>query len=346
MKQFRAAVVGCGRIGSTIDDEIDRWSSTMLPYSHAARYAEALETELAAGCDADPAKAEAFGERWGLDRAFTDIDEMMEATHPDIVSIATETAARTDAGLKVAAHDLKALFIDKPVAETLRDADRLLDACRDRGIVVAVNCSRVWDPRAIRAREMLDEGMIGELRCVVGFCRGGLSHMGSHLLTFMQFYAGRADWVVGETDPPPEDAPDRDVSGLGLIQYEDGVHGYLNMLDAGPISVELDLIGTEGRIRATNNQADWELWLPGRVPTRDSCLARQQFPMPPRMTSWGVKAVQDICRCIETGGKPLCDGEDGRHALEIALALRHSQREGNVRVDLPFQDLDAALLSA
>jgi hypothetical protein len=172
MKQFRAAVVGCGRIGSTIDDEIDRWSSTMLPYSHAARYAEAHETELVAGCDVDPAKAEAFRQRWGLDRAFTDIDEMMEVTQPEIVSIGTETAARTEAGLKAAAHDLEALFIDKPVAETLRDADRLLDACRDRGIVVAVNCSRVWDPRAIPGNPRQRDARGGDDRRAA--VRGGL----------------------------------------------------------------------------------------------------------------------------------------------------------------------------
>ena len=74
---FTAAVIGCGRIGSTIDDEIDRWSSHMLPYSHAARYAQAQQTRLVAGCDADPERAQRFRERWGTDRAFTDIHEMM-----------------------------------------------------------------------------------------------------------------------------------------------------------------------------------------------------------------------------------------------------------------------------
>lgn len=346
MMKFRAAVIGCGRIGSTIDDEIDRWASFMLPYSHAARYAEAEETELVAGCDVDDAKGEAFKERWGLERTFTDIHEMMEAAKPDIVSIATQTSTRIEAGLAAVEHDPKALFIDKPVAETLGEADRLLDACKEKGIVVAVNCSRVWDPRAIRAKEMLEEGFIGDLRCVVGYCPGGLSHMGSHMITFMQFYAGRAQWVVGQTAEPPEDQPDRDVSGLGLIQYESGAHGYLNMLDPGPVTVELDLIGTEGRIRAINNGGDWELWLPGTVATKHKALAKQQFPIPPRMTGWGIKSVQDICECIESGGKPLCDGDDGRDALEIALALRHSHRQGNVRVELPFEDLDAALYSA
>lgn len=343
---FTAAVIGCGRIGSTIDDEIDRWSSHMLPYSHAARYAQAQQTRLVAGCDADPERAQRFRERWGTDRAFTDIHEMMEVCKPDIVSLATQTATRVEAGLAAVEHNPKALFIDKPVAETLRDADRLLDACRAKGIVVAVNCSRVWDPRAIRAKEIIDEGIIGDLRCVRGFCGGGLSHMGSHLLTFMQFYAGRARWVVGQTALPPEDRLDADVAGLGLIQYENGIHGYLNMLDAGPVGVELDLVATGGRIRSINGEADWELYLPGSVPTRHKTLAKQQFPMPHHMTSWGIRTVEDICECIETGRKPLCDGDDGRHALEIGLAIRHSQRNGNCRVDLPFTDLDAALLSA
>lgn len=347
MSRYTAAVIGCGRIGSTIDDEIDRWSSTMLPYSHAARYAEAPETELVAGVDMDPARAEAFRERWGTERAWTDVDEMMQALRPDIVSIATQTATRVEACLQVIAHGPKALFIDKPIAENLRGADEVLGACREQGIVVAVNCSRVWDPCAIRAREIIAEGMIGELRCVVGYCPGGLSHMGSHLLSFMQFFAGRAQWVVGQTAEPPADQPDRDVGGLGMIQYQSGAHGYFNMLDAGPVSVELDLIGTGGRIRALNNEASWELYLPGSVPTRHSCLARQQFPMPPRLTSWGVASVQDICRCLdEGGGRPLCDGDAGRDALEIALAIRHSQRRGNVRVELPFGDLDASIYSA
>lgn len=345
MHTYRAAVIGCGRIGSTIDDEVDRWAPFLMPYSHAARYAETAQTELVAGCDVLPDKAEAFRRRWGLKRAYTDIHEMMDAERPDIVSVATETATRVEAALAALEHGPRALFLDKPMAQTLADADRLIVACRQRGTVLAVNCSRNWDPRAIRSRELLHEGIIGDLRCVVGFCPGGLSHMGSHMLAFMRMFAGEAQWVVGHTAAPPGDDPDADVAGLGLIQYENDVHGYLNMLDPGPLSVELDLIGTRGRIRAINNEATWELWLPGTVPSRQAGLALQQFPLPQRMTSWGIASVQDICRCIETGAQPLCSGEDGRAALELGLALRHSQRQGNTRVNLPFTDLTSVLRS-
>ncbi len=346
MATLRAAVIGCGRIGSTIDDEIDRWSSVGLPYSHAARYAAANETELVAGCDPDQARAEAFRQRWGLERAFTDIHQMMEATRPDIVSIATQTSVRIEAALACVEHRPRAIFADKPLAETLADADRLLCACRSEGIIVAVNCSRRWEPRSIHARDMLQEGLIGELRAVVAFCPGGLSHMGSHMIDFMRYYAGDVEWVVGQTSSPVEDQPERDIGGLGILQFSNGVHGYLNMLDPGPLGVELDLIGTQGRIRSINNDADWELWLPGAVPTKHKTLAKQQFPIPHDMTGFGVRSVQDICRCIETGDTPLCSGEDGRAALEIALALRQSGLESNRRVDLPFEDDRAAIRSA
>ena len=124
------------------------------------------------------------------------------------------------------------------------------------------------------------------------------------------------------------------------------MHGYLNMLDPGPVGVETDLIGTGGRLRGGGNGAHWELWQPGSSFTRNSVMCEQLFPMPHRVVSFGIRSVQDICACIESGGKPLCSGDDGRAALEIALALRHSQREGNCRVDLPFGDLGAAIRTA
>ena len=346
MPTYRAAVVGCGRIGSTIDDEIDRWSSLGLPFSHAARYAATPETELVAGCDADGGKSEVFRQRWGTTTAYTDIHAMMEAERPDIVSLATQTATRVDAALAVAEHNPQALFLDKPISETLGDADRILSVCREKGIVVAVNCSRRWEPLAIQAKALVDEGIIGDLRCVVAFCPGGLSHMGSHMIDLMRFFAGNVEWVVGQTTEPPADNPDGDLGGLGLMQFAGGSHGYLNMLDPGPVSVELDLIGTRGRIRGRANGATWELWLPGSVPTNHNVLAQQQFPVPHEIVGFGVASIRDICRCIETGDKPLCSGDDGRAALEVALALRHSQRTGNCRVDLPFADPHAAIYTA
>jgi hypothetical protein len=51
-----------------------------------------------------------------------------------------------------------------------------------------------------------------------------------------------------------------------------------------------------------------------------------------------VRTVRDILSSLENGTKPICDGDDALHALEIAIAMRESHRRGGQRVDLPLTD--------
>ena len=59
---------------------------------------------------------------------------------------------------------------------------------------------------------------------------------------------------------------------------------------------------------------------------------------PQRIKAPGVNAIYDLMECIETGKKPECDGEDGLKALEAAVALRESHRQGGRKVELPLED--------
>ena len=62
------------------------------------------------------------------------------------------------------------------------------------------------------------------------------------------------------------------------------------------------------------------------------------IPMPPRIQGMGLTIVDDLISAFETGQSPRCSGEDGREALEVALALRESHRRGGVKVSLPLED--------
>ena len=74
-------------------------------------------------------------------------------------------------------------------------------------------------------------------------------------------------------------------------------------------------------------------------------FVRRHFPPPVRRHSGGVNAVYDLIHCIESGDDPRCSGEDAREALEIAIAIRESERRGNQPVDLPFADRGARIIS-
>jgi len=64
------------------------------------------------------------------------------------------------------------------------------------------------------------------------------------------------------------------------------------------------------------------------------------------MPSSGLSVIEDLVDCIETGRQPRCSGQDGRKALEIAIAMRESHRQGGRRVDLPLADRSLRILSS
>ncbi|MBM4050114.1 MAG: hypothetical protein FJ279_33885, partial [Planctomycetes bacterium] len=66
--QYKAAVVGCGRMGGTIDDEVKDLPTLVHPYSHSAGYKACPRTNLVAGADPVEEKARKVCQRWDIPR--------------------------------------------------------------------------------------------------------------------------------------------------------------------------------------------------------------------------------------------------------------------------------------
>ena len=176
---------------------------------------------------------------------------------------------------------------------------------------------------------------------VIGLAQCGLSHNGSHLLATVNYLAGaRAEWVFGHIASDEAAASDDDPQGNGYLQYANGVQGFVRTMPCGAADWDIEVIGTKGRLRSLNNGEQTEFWklVPSSLEGRGTEPAQHIFPLPTSNENANVRCVRDLIACIETGKEPNCSGEDGRHALEIALALRESHRRGGMRVDLPLAD--------
>ncbi|MBI2302326.1 MAG: Gfo/Idh/MocA family oxidoreductase [Armatimonadetes bacterium] len=339
MARYRVAVIGLGRMASTIDDECPegKQPSVLLPYSHIAAYRAVPEVEVVAGSDVVPEKRSAFTERWGVAATYADYREMLAKEQPDIVSVCTHTVERCEVVCACAATSVKAIYAEKPIATSLAEADQMVDACAARGIPLAIGCSRRWHPWHVRARELAEQGVIGDLLQVTGLLHCHLSHNGSHLIDIVRYHAGNADvqWVYGEMMSDEAAATDDDQPGNGYLHFANGVTGIVRGMPSGPVGVEIDVLGSAGRIRGVGNGLDWEVYKPGD--DRLSGMARYPFPRTQHILAPNVHAAYDILRCIEHGGDPACSGKDGRAALEVAIAIRESHRR-RARIDLPLPD--------
>jgi predicted dehydrogenase len=353
MARLKAAVIGLGRIASTIDEELDDFDGVEFPYGHIPCYMSMPEVEVVGMSDTWVEQREAAGAKWGFEALYADYRQMLEETRPDIVSVCTSAKPRGDILLEIAngGYGVRAIWAEKPITLSLAEADAAIDACKRANIALAINCTRCWRDDYLQVKALIDEGAIGDVVSVDSRSMCSLSHNGSHLITTLTMYVPeRAVSVVGEAELD-EANPDNDFSGVGLIRFPGKVRGYVRAYDNGPNESSHDIVGTDGMIRMMNDARSVQIWttheaLAGHQQHRERrSFVRRNFPPPVRRHSGGVNAVYDLIHCIESGDDPRCSGEDAREALEIAIAIRESERRGNQPVDLPLADRSARIIS-
>ena len=129
---YRAALVGCSRMGAFIDNEFVGLPGRIAPHSHAAGYEACDRTDLVAGVDLRPDVLSEFGKRYGVgeNHLYTDYREMLAKEQPNILSVATQPEQRAEIAVYAAEHGVKALYCEKPMCASLPEADAMVTAVR------------------------------------------------------------------------------------------------------------------------------------------------------------------------------------------------------------------------
>ena len=350
MPNYRAAVIGLGRMGSTFDDEISQGGSIFLPYCHAPSYHESPYTDLVAGADPHAEQRSIFADRWGIASSsmYTDYREMLEKENIDLLSVCTTARIRSQIVKDAARAGVKAIWAEKPIALTLAEADEMVAVCREHGVAFAVNCARRWNPFFAQARNLIDDGTLGDILQVTGYGQCGLSHNGSHLIDIVRFMArGEIQWVFGEMESDEAAAGEEDLMGNGYLAFDNGVRGYIRGMPCGLAQWEVDVLGTEGRFRSTSNGQSVEFFRPAPGgPRGQDVPALAPFPYPSRIQGMGLTIIEDLVSSVENRHDPRCSGYDGLAAFEVAVALRESHREGGRKVSLPLENRSLGIQSA
>jgi len=122
------------------------------------------EAEIVGVCDEDPARTEMAVRNFGIPehRRYTDYRRCLEETKPDICVLCPATAQHGEWVERVAAYDVH-ILIEKPMAASLADADRMIRAVGRTGKTLAINWPLAWYPPHITTKRLIDEGVIGEV---------------------------------------------------------------------------------------------------------------------------------------------------------------------------------------
>lgn len=316
---YRAALVGCGRIGADINPP--GVGSSRLG-SHAAAYAASARVDLVAACDPDEGRRTEAQRRWNIPRVYATVDAMLEAETLDIVSVTTPAAARP-ALLRqlIVSGRVRALLAEKPLAGSADDAADLAERASAAGVIGAVNYVRRYAAGYRAAAAEIQSGRLGDIQSVRGIYTKGVLNNGGHMLDLLRWLFGAPASI--EVTGAFEELPG-DPTVSARLRYA-GFDATLDGLRHAEASIfELDVIGTRGRrvfADLGHRLLAWDV---------EDTMARygfRQFSPEPRTSNPGLDraldtAVENLADVLDGAAAPFCTFEDGRAALALALAVR------------------------
>ena len=331
-KTYRAALIGCSRMGAFIDNE----GHTDLPFSHAACYEASPRTELIACSDLRQDIVDEAGERYGVaaKHRYTDYRALLERERPDIVSVATQPEQRTEIVLATIESGVKAIYAEKAMAASMAETEAIVEAVERNGVAFNLGTNRRWDRRYDEILRISHGGDYGPLVSVLFHSLGTLFNMGSHAFDLM-FRLNRdaaAVRVQGRLDEAEDlfegDTMVGDPRGQCIVDFDNGVTGYGLHSGAG---WTMEVV-CEGAI--VRGEPVWEISTPEGT-----------FPVPEvEAKSSGVILVEELADALDTGTTPCRGGvRIARAGNELIFAVVESHRRGGAIVDLPLLDSSAKL---
>lgn len=345
MKKYTAAIIGTGRIGFTLGFDKKRES----PASHTMALLKNPYVKLIAGCDTfedNLRQWKKYVSRYNRDvRAYSSTKELLEKEKADIIVIAVNEDSHLQTALEVLAAKPRLVILEKPVALNTADGEKIVSAAEKYDVPVLVNHERRFSEDYKLARQYIDQGKIGKIMCVNARLDSGLRvyakseeesgaysllHDGTHLADIVTFLLEKntgeknvlknmkitnvtvdeekADVIRNVTAKfESEKCPDVNISISGRSRY---------------FGFEVDLIGTEGRIKIGNGIFDFSRRQQSKLYTGFYSLEKDRKIRPPKKTLYFSNMIQNAVDFLDGREDLKSTLQTGMNTLSLLEAIK------------------------
>ena len=342
MRKYRAAIVGCSRIGGFIDNEV-RGSHVVLPYSHAAGYTACENTDLIACSDLRTDVMLEFGRQYNIDQKqqYTDYKKMIDIEKPDILSVATQPEIRSEIILHALSKGVPAIYAEKPLSASMNQAQEIFNAVEKKGTIFNLGTNRRWDNGFNILKNLISNRNLGEIKSITVFGGGGLFNSGSHWIDLIM-YLNNDDKILSVQGHVPgvegmihNDILSEDPEGFGVLHFSNGIKGYYC---SSGVYHEVKVIGDQGVVTVSKNGLSWIL---DKVPYDESNINSKDsnsnsFPKFKQESST-LKLIEDIVSQLDGVQETRGGIQAARNATEVIFALIQSELSNGSKINLPVE---------
>jgi predicted dehydrogenase len=356
MSTIRVAIVGCGRISDL----------------HQIGYRGREDAKIVAVCDTNKGHARDKAREWGVEKVYTDYAQVLNDKDVDAVELLTPHHLHCSMTVQ-AAEAGKHISVQKPMALTAAEADKMIAAANKAGVRLRVYETFVYYAPAMRAKQMIEAGEIGEVRAIRMHVNSGTSDTswkvplaawlwrfnekqcgggplvfdhGYHLFSLGYYLGGPVEKVYAWIDHTPVKEAGGivkiDAPAMIMFKYKAArCYGQLDIEHTPRMRIYSDYYADDDRIEVIGEKG---ILFINRYTTKTVDLPELMLfkdgkttPVPVEGVEWHdsfIATTYDFIEKLKTGGQPRLDGPTGKAVLQFTLAALQSAATGReVRPD-------------
>lgn len=298
---------------------------------------------------------------------YTDYKQMINEISPDFVAIATSSGSHAQIAKYCLEHNCNVL-IEKPIAMNIKDAQMLIDLSKEKNLILGACHQNRFNKSVQKLYIALKEGRFGKISHMAAHVRwnrnedyykqatwrgtwaedgGCLMNQCIHNADLLCWLLGDIEQVFAYTNNVMHPYIEGEDLGMALIKAKNGAYAiFEGTVNVYPQNLEetLYVFGEKGTVKLAGKSVNLiEEWNFANKKEEDAEIKNTASEMPVNIYGFGHKRIYaDFIQSIKTKGKHklLVDGEAGKKALELILAMYKSKKTGKP-VNLPLDDFSS-----
>jgi predicted dehydrogenase len=327
---FRGAPVTGGRVSVGIVG-LGYWGPNL-----ARNFAALPDCELAWCCDADEGRRARAAEQFRSTRLTDDLDDLLGDPALDAVVLATPVPTHAALATRVLGAG-KHCFVEKPLAQSVADAEHAVAAATDAGRILMVGHLLEYHPGVRALKAVVDSGELGDLRYIYGN-RLNLGQLRADENALWSLGAHDVSVVLALAEEEPYELSARGECYMrdgiedvvfGFLRFPSGLAAHLHLSWLDPHKERrFTVVGTQRMATFDDMESERKVTIydKGFDPTTDSYVARAgeiRSPLVPSTEPLRLECGHFI-ECVREGRTPRSDGQSG---LRVVRILEGLQRE-------------------
>ncbi len=306
----------------------------------ARNFAELPGCALSWCCDPSEAARERAAARFPSARVVADLDEMLADPSLDAVAVATPVPGHAAVAIRVLEAG-KHCLVEKPLAQSVAEAERVLAAAQAAGRTLMVGHLLEYHPGVLKLKELADSGELGDQiyyiygnRLNLGKLRAdenALWSLGAHDVSVLLYLAGEEPWECIAHGESYVRAGVEDVV-FCFLRFPSGLAAHLHLSWLDPHKerrftvvgsrrmATFDDMAIEGKLTIYDKGFDEDARGYGEYITRTGDIFCPRVP--------NVEPLRLECEhfieCVRSGARPRSDGESGLRVVAVLEALQNS----------------------